>query len=584
MPSDKDIKKEFKLEASKNPDKYYATSVLKAEGFSRKQCACGTFFWSVNADQKTCGDPVCSGGFRFIGEKAKDASETGLDYVGVWKKFAAMFKDAGYTPIPRYPVVARWRDDTDFVQASIYDFQPYVVSGEVEPPANPLVVPQFCLRFNDIDNVGITGAHYTGFDMIGQHAFLPPEQWSQPRFFGDIHKWLKNGLGLPNEEITFHEDAWAGGGNFGPCMEYFSKGMELGNQVYMMYEVTAAGPRELKLKVLDMGMGHERNAWFAAGAQTSYESTFPTVMASLRARTGVKADPHFRRQFLPLASFLNLDETDDINKQWQMVADKLKMDITEVKEKALSDAALYSVAEHSRALLVALADGALPSNVGGGYNLRTILRRALDFIEQRSWDIDLADVAEQHARYLKPLYPELVENLENVKTILAVEKRKHQETRSRAGGLVRKALAAGISTDKMVELYDSHGIMPSEVVREARAQDLKLAVPDNFFSLVAERHEQAEQATATVKAEGLDLEGIPGTDALYLGDWQEVSSEGVVLKVIGTDVVLDKTAAYPTSGGQLHDVGMLEGPDSGTYEILDVFKQGACIVHRLSEA
>ena len=62
------------------------------------------------------------------------------------------------------------------MQASIYDFQPFVVSGEVEPPANPLVVPQFCLRFNDIDNVGITGAHYTGFVMIGQHAFVQPKE------------------------------------------------------------------------------------------------------------------------------------------------------------------------------------------------------------------------------------------------------------------------------------------------------------------------------------------------------------------------------------------------------------------------
>lgn len=288
MIPDKEIKRQFKLEASKNPDKYYATEVLKAEGFSRRQCpTCNIFFWSVNPDQKVCGNPECSGGFRFIG---KTPATKKLDYTGVWSEFSRLFSKWGYTPIKRYPVVARWRDDTDFVQASIYDFQPYVVSGEVEPPANPLVVPQLCLRFNDIDNIGITGAHYSLFDMIGQHAFLPEAKWSQARFFTDIHNWLKSGLGLRNEEITFHEDAWAGGGNFGPCMEYFSRGLELGNQVYMLFEQTASGNKQLRLKVLDMGMGHERNAWFTQGSPTSYETTFPTVTAKLYDLTGIQPD------------------------------------------------------------------------------------------------------------------------------------------------------------------------------------------------------------------------------------------------------------------------------------------------------
>ncbi|HLG23573.1 MAG TPA: alanine--tRNA ligase-related protein, partial [Candidatus Nanoarchaeia archaeon] len=160
MPTDKEVKKEFKIKASKDPDKYYATSVLKKEGFKRKSCErCRMFFWTVN-DEKVCGDPACSGGFRFINDSP---AKKELDYIGVWKEFSALFKKLGYTPIKRYPVVARWRQDTDFVQASIYDFQPYVVSGEVDPPANPLVVPQMCLRFNDIDNIGITGAHYCAF-------------------------------------------------------------------------------------------------------------------------------------------------------------------------------------------------------------------------------------------------------------------------------------------------------------------------------------------------------------------------------------------------------------------------------------
>lgn len=575
MASDKEVKKWFKNEASKNFEKYYPVDVLKQDGFIRKQCKCGTFFWTVNSEQETCGDPVCSGGFRFFG---KSPAKKEMDYIEVWREFASLFEGWGYKAIPRYPVVARWRDDTDFVQASIYDFQPYVVSGEVEPPANPLVVPQFSLRFNDIDNVGITGAHYTGFVMIGQHAFDREEKWDQARYFRDIHNWLKIGLGLPNEEITFHEDAWAGGGNFGPCMEFFSRGLELGNQVYMMFEQTPKGNKELNLKVLDMGMGHERNAWFTKGAATSYETTFPSVCRKMFELTGVKVEPGLMKRFLPYSSYLNIDEVENIDKVWQDVADKISVDKNELKEKIIPLSALFSVAEHTRALLVALADGALPSNVGGGYNLRVILRRALSFIDKYQWNVDMNDIAEWHALYLKPLFPELKENLENVKKILDVEKEKYKATKQKTKQIVAKLIEKKISEEKLIELYDSNGISPELVREEARKNEKDVKIPEDFYAKVAARHEQKEQEHATVKEEKLNLEGIPDTEGLYYGDYLELSNKAKVLRIIGKDVILDKTAAYPTSGGQLHDIALLNGQKTA-----DIFKQGAVIVHRLEE-
>ncbi|MBD3309707.1 alanine--tRNA ligase [Candidatus Woesearchaeota archaeon] len=575
MRTDKQIKKEFKLKASKDPDKYYATEVLKAEGFMRKRCSkCNTAFWTVNQDQDVCGDPACSGGFSFIGNTPA-AKE--LDYIQVWKRFAELFKKWGYTPIQRYPVAARWRDDTEIVQASIYDFQPYVVSGEVDPPANPLVVPQFCLRFNDIDNVGITGAHYTGFVMIGQHAFMPPERWDQKKFFTDIHNWLKHGLGLPNEEITFHEDAWAGGGNFGPCMEYFSRGLELGNQVYMMYEQTPSGPKELKLKVLDMGMGHERNAWFTKGTSTSYETTFPTVAKKLYSATGIKVDQDVMRKFLPYSSFLNVDEVDDINKVWQEVAAKISIDTDVLKEKVLPLAALYSVAEHTRALLVAFNDGLLPSNVGGGYNLRVILRRALSFIDKYGWNLQLPDIAAWHADYLKPIFPELSENLSIVDEILDVEKQKYESTRQKSRQVISKMLAAKIDEKKLLELYDSQGISPEVIAEEAKVAGKDIKVPEDFYARVAELHEKKEQAHATAKEEKLPLDGVPPTKALYFDDYSRTDFRAKVVKVTGKNIILDQTCFYPTSGGQLHDLGIIQNE-----KVVDVFKQGNVIVHSLA--
>ena len=573
MVSDKQIKKEFKIKASKQPNKYYATNVLKKQGFTRKKCPkCGTYFWNTT-NSKLCGDPACTGGFRFFeGTPAKKK----LDYVETWQLFAKLFKKWGYTPIKRYPVTARWRDDTDFVQASIYDFQPYVVSGEVQPPANPLVVPQFCLRFNDIDNVGITGAHYTGFVMIGQHAFNTKKDWQQDRYFTDIHNWLIRGLGLKNEDITYHEDAWAGGGNFGPCMEYFSRGLELGNQVYMLYEKTPEGYKELNLKVLDMGMGHERNTWFTNATTTSYDCVMPTVMKKLYSITDIKIDHELIKKFLPYSSYLNVDEVENIDKVWQFVAKKINTDVKELRKKISELAALYSIGEHSRALLVALSDGALPSNVGGGYNLRIILRRALSFINEFKWDIDIIELCKLHASYLKPLFPELSTNLDGVEKILEVEKNKFKATKQKSKQIITNLVKEEINDKKLLQLYDSQGIAPEIIKEEAQKLGRKIIVPENFYARVAELHEQKEQELATEKKTKLNLRNIPETQALYFDDYLKLENKAKVLKIIDNNVILDKTVAYPTSGGQIHDIGFINNQ-----KFTEVFKQGSVIIHVL---
>ncbi len=575
MLSDKEIKKKFRLEASKNPEKYFAVDVLKSENFQRKKCKkCGKHFWTTENDDN-CGDPECSQGYSFF---EKNPAKNKMDYIETWNKFSKLFKKWGYEPISRYPVVARWRDDTEFVQASIYDFQPYVVSGQVKAPADMLVVPQFCLRFNDIDNVGITGAHYTGFVMIGQHTFLEKEKWNQNKVFLDIHNWLKKGIGLPNKEIKYHEDAWAGGGNFGPCMEFFSRGLELGNQVYTMFEQTPSGNKELKLKVLDMGMGHERNAWFTKGTSTSYETTFPSVIRLLKRQTGIKVNDKLMKKFLPYSSFLNIDESENIEKTWTYISKMTGYSVSDLKEQVIPLSALYSIAEHSRSLLFALNDGALPSNVGGGYNLRVILRRALGFIDKYGWKISMNEICEQHASYLKPIFPELKENLNDVYKILDVEKKKYTQTKQKSRQIVSNIIKKNIDEKMLLELYDSQGIDPEMIAEEALKLNKKIIVPDNFYAKVAEMHEHEVQKTAADKIEKINVDNIPETDILYYDQWDKLDFIGNVLKIIGNKVILDKTIFYPTSGGQLHDKGKINGQ-----EVIDVYKQDTVIIHVLKE-
>jgi alanyl-tRNA synthetase len=112
----------------------------------------------------------------------------------------------------------------------------------------------------------------------------------------------------------------------------------------------------------------------------------------------------------------------------------------------------------------------------------------------------------------------------------------------------------------------------------AKKYGKKVKIPDNFYSLVVERHEQGEKKLATQKQIHLDLKNIPETKSLYYYDYTETKNEAKVLKIIKNYVILDRSVAYPTSGGQLHDIGMINNQ-----KFKDVFKQGNHIIHVLDE-
>ena len=289
----KEIKALAKPEFEANPEKFYPTTVFAELGFTRNQCPkCANFYWRHSEARETCGDSNCEGKYHFIGNGlSKDGSK--MTYADAWNNYKASLTS---NPVPiqaidRYPIVARWRNDVDFVAAGIFCFQPYCVTGELDPPANPLICPQFCARFNDLDNIGLTGRHYSGFIMLGLQAFNSPTNF---KIFKDEtlaynHRWLTEGLGVNPDEITYIEDVWAGGGNMGPSIEYFIRGMEVGNMVFMQYKTFHDGRREeLDIKVIDVGIGLERVAWIYNGSPTSYNDTFFNAFTYLTQKLNVE--------------------------------------------------------------------------------------------------------------------------------------------------------------------------------------------------------------------------------------------------------------------------------------------------------
>lgn len=270
----KEIKALARPEFEANPEKFYPTKTFEKLGFHRAKCPLsGCYFWRHSEERKTCGDSAYEGKYTFIGNGIGKGKK--MTFAEAWKGYEQSFTTARVpnTSIERYPVVARWRNDVEFVAAGIYCFQPYCVTGELDPPANPLICPQFSVRFNDLDNIGITGRHYSGFIMLGNQVFNYPGDY---KYFKDEciefnYRWLTETLGIDPDEITFVEDVWAGGGNLGPSIEYFVRGMEVGNMVFMQYKTFHDGSREeLDIKVIDTGVGLERVAWLYNGSSTSY--------------------------------------------------------------------------------------------------------------------------------------------------------------------------------------------------------------------------------------------------------------------------------------------------------------------------
>ena len=81
------------------------------------------------------------------------------------------------------------------------------------------------------------------------------------------------------------------------------------------------------------------------------------------------------------------------------------------------------------------------------------------------------------------------------------------------------------------------------VKETAKNYNIKIKIPDDFYSLVVERHEKVEQIHATSKQIELDLEGIPETKSLYYYDYTETSNEAKVLKILDNMVILDQSVA-----------------------------------------
>jgi alanyl-tRNA synthetase len=561
------------------------------------------------------------------------------------RAFLDFFTGQGHTEVPSAPLVPN--DPTLlFTTAGMVQFKPYyTAAGDL--PYTRAVSVQKCLRLTDLDNVGLTPRHDTFFEMLGNFSFGAREKGAYFKQEAIAFAWefVTGTLGLPKSRL--YASVFAGEGNLprddeavalwklvglsadhivalgradnfwgpaggsgpcGPCSEiYFDLGekrpdylaegafwgerpgdpgdryMEFWNLVFPQFDAQADGTlKPLARPGIDTGMGIERLALIVQGKSTIFETDL----------------------FAPL------------------VESVLELARPPAERRAVARRDARIIADHARALVFAIAEGAIPGNEGAGYVLRRLLRRAVTRGRSRRGlalhQPFLVATAERAIEAFAGHYRELGTRRAAILRVMEQEEAGFTQTfeagltrleevfarlkpTHEAVGHIRDTVLKGLGTrvpgDDVFILHDTYGFpveLTEEIARE-RGFEVDRA---GFERAMAEQRSRARAASKfgqeegggpraawTTVTAGADAEflgyGALDAEGLTLRRWREHSpAEGARTHEQEIELVLDRTPCYAESGGQVADRGVIEGGGARA-ELAHVYKEGESIVHRV---
>jgi len=577
----------------------YQLDYFKEQGMIRKICkSCGSAFWTRDSAREICGDAPCEP-YNFIGDPVFKTHN--LDTMR--EAYLSFFEKHGHTRIERYPVAARWRDDIYLTIASIADFQPFVTSGIVPPPANPLTIAQPCIRLNDLDSVGRSGRHLTNFEMMAHHAFNTPSEeiyWKDHTV--ELCDQFLASIGGDLNKVTFKESPWIGGGNAGPSVEVLIGGLEVATLVFMSlgkkktdqpgYDLKGEMYYPMKLRIVDTGYGLERLVWASKGSPTIYDAVFPEMVSRVMSSAGLShmLDNKDYTKILSLnAKFAGLMDISGTNlfQLRKKVAAAIDISPEKLDRIMAPMEKIYATVDHTRCLAYMLGDCIVPSNVREGYLARLVIRRTLRMMTDLKIDEPLADLIEEQTRIIG--MKKFEQDIGVVREIVERETEKYASTLERGTRIVQKiaktykAKSQRVPLSEIITLYDSHGIQPEMIKDIASKEGAVVDLPDNFYSMVADMHSESKkdaEVDTTAKYDERVL-GLPPTKKLYYEQSSDIEFEAVVLDFFDGYAVTDQTLFYPEGGGQPADTGTMVSSDS-MVRVDDVIKVGDVILHHIS--
>ncbi|MDC9726141.1 MAG: alanine--tRNA ligase [Gammaproteobacteria bacterium] len=513
--------------------------------------------------------------------------------------FLEFFQEKGHEIVSSSPLVPANDPTLLFTNAGMVQFKELFLGQEVRKYSKA-VTSQRCVRaggkHNDLENVGYTARHHTFFEMLGNFSF---GDYFKREAIQYAWEFLTETLALPQEKLwvtVFDEDDeaadiwikeigvdparlsrigakdnfWSMGdtGPCGPCSEIFydhgedvaggppgtpeedgDRYIEIWNLVFMQFDRAADGTMtDLPNPSIDTGMGLERLAAVLQDVHNNYDiDLFQRLIKSIQALSGTEDSSH---------------------------------------------TSLRVIADHIRSCAFMITDGVQPSNVGRGFVLRRIIRRAVRHGHKLGLnETFFYKLVAPLAAEMGEAFPELVKAQPLIERALKQEELQFEKTLDK--GL--KTLEHTISemSDKEIPgetvflLYDTYGFPIDLTADIARERNLTLDVAGFEREMEAQRtRARSASQFAGGLSEQVSIEGETEfrgydsprqqatiTNILIDGDHVDQLTEGQE-----GIIVLDQSPFYAESGGQAGDLGQLS-TEVANFEVSDTRKQGKAFTH-----
>lgn len=514
------------------------------------------------------------------------------------KMWLDFFKSKGHLVVPSKSLIPQNDPSLLWINSGVATLKDYF-SGKKIPPAKRITNSQKSIRTNDIENVGITARHHTFFEMLGNFSigdyFKKEAIAFGYEFIFNVLKlnkqniyityysedkdtynyWISNGID-PSHMIKGSRDTnfWdVGQGPCGPDTEIFydrgtkydTRGIELlendiendryieiWNIVFSQFNNDGENNyTELATKNIDTGAGLERITSILQDAPTNFDTDLflPIIHATEKL-----TNKHY-----------------DINNYFTKEPIQMKIN-TQFK----------IIADHIRASVNAISDGVKPSNIGRGYIIRRLIRRAYRAgislgITQKAFLYELVQIVKDSLIYDI--------DVEEVKKVILDEENLFAKTINEGEKLLNQEIEKNGTIDVKIafKMFDTYGF-PIELTREI-LQEKNIDIDMNEFNEFLKQHQEKSRGNIEAGMQKVinSLSLITDKISEFVG-YDHTKTTSKILYLLNSEekidnagedevsyLILDKTPFYATSGGQNHDEGyILQG--NNRIEVLDVFK------------
>ncbi|MCH5356933.1 alanine--tRNA ligase [Limosilactobacillus reuteri] len=511
-----------------------------------------------------------------------------LNSAQVRRMYLKFFEEHGHQVMPSASLVPVNDPTLLWINSGVATMKKYF-DGKVVPDNPRMTSSQKSIRTNDIENVGKTARHHTMFEMLGNFSvgdyfknevipwaweLLTSDEWFgfdperlyityYPKDHDAYNRWRE--VGVAEDHLIADEDNFwdIGQGPSGPDTEIFydrgqefnnladddpenypggenERYLEIWNIVFSQFNHTPEDTYEpLPHKNIDTGMGLERVVSIFENAPTNFETDL----------------------FMPLIK--QAEEFSGTKKYGQNKEDDIQFKI---------------IADHIRTITFAIGDGALPSNVGRGYVIRRLLRRAV--VAGKKLGIDepfLAKMVPTVGKIMEDYYPDVLKNADYIASVIESEEDRFSATLNGGLNLLNNVIAEAkesktneIDGRTAFKLYDTYGF-PIELTKEY-AEDEGLTVDEKGFqAAMTEQQNRARNARDMDNGMGVqtDLWTSFKENSKYVG-YTDLAVDNA--KVIGLahdgqqadeaqpgdkniELIFDVTPFYAEMGGQVADTG-----------------------------